>query len=69
MSQDLCVGNVISALVDGKSTHVPYRNSKLTRLLQDSLGKVEVGTVTLESRLDNIHKFDKFIVLSSCLKA
>jgi len=32
------LGNVISSLVDGKSTHVPYRNSKLTRLLQDSLG-------------------------------
>ncbi|XP_035266186.1 kinesin-like protein KIF3A isoform X2 [Anguilla anguilla] len=32
------LGNVISALVDGRSTHVPYRNSKLTRLLQDSLG-------------------------------
>ena len=33
------LGNVISALVDGKSnTHVPYRDSKLTRLLQNSLG-------------------------------
>jgi len=30
--------NVITSLVDGKSTHVPYRDSKLTRLLQDSLG-------------------------------
>ena len=32
------MGNVISALVDGKAKHIPYRDSKLTRLLQDSLG-------------------------------
>jgi len=32
------LGNVISCLVDGKSQHIPYRTSKLTRLLQDSLG-------------------------------
>merc|ERR1711993_53944 len=32
------LGNVISALVDGKSKHIPYRDSKLTRLLKDSLG-------------------------------
>ncbi|XP_014681460.1 PREDICTED: kinesin-like protein KIF17 [Priapulus caudatus] len=32
------LGNVISSLVDGKATHIPYRDSKLTRLLQDSLG-------------------------------
>merc|ERR1719350_1672927 len=32
------LGNVISALVDGRSQHIPYRDSKLTRLLQDSLG-------------------------------
>ena len=32
------LGNVINALTDGKSTHVPYRDSKLTRILQESLG-------------------------------
>lgn len=32
------LGNVISALVDGRAQHIPYRDSKLTRLLQDSLG-------------------------------
>ena len=34
----LALGNVISALSDPKSTHISYRDSKLTRLLQESLG-------------------------------
>ena len=35
----LALGNVISSLTDGnKNQHVPYRDSKLTRILQDSLG-------------------------------
>ncbi|XP_008198521.1 kinesin heavy chain [Tribolium castaneum] len=32
------LGNVISALADGNKTHIPYRDSKLTRILQESLG-------------------------------
>ncbi|XP_053354632.1 kinesin heavy chain-like isoform X1 [Clarias gariepinus] len=32
------LGNVISALAEGIKTHVPYRDSKMTRILQDSLG-------------------------------
>lgn len=38
----LALGNVISALGDEtrKAAHIPYRDSKLTRMLQDSLGEV-----------------------------
>uniref|UniRef100_A0A8C9ZYZ7 Kinesin-like protein n=1 Tax=Sander lucioperca TaxID=283035 RepID=A0A8C9ZYZ7_SANLU len=32
------LGNVISALAEGTKSHVPYRDSKMTRILQDSLG-------------------------------
>jgi kinesin family protein 3/17 len=35
-----CLGNVIASLTDPKATksHIPYRDSKITRLLEDSLG-------------------------------
>ena len=48
---------VISKLTDGKATHIPYRDSKLTRLLQSSLsghGRVSVSTE------------QEFLRLSSC---
>lgn len=41
MARHVASGNVISALGDDKKrgkVHVPYRDSKLTRMLQDSLG-------------------------------
>ena len=48
------LGNVISALVDGKTNHIPYRDSKLTRLLQDSLGgNTKTIMITAVSPSDN----------------
>lgn len=32
------LGSVINALTDGKSSHIPYRDSQLTRILQEALG-------------------------------
>lgn len=32
------LGQVINNLTDSKKTHIPYRESKLTRILQESLG-------------------------------
>ncbi len=38
-------GNVISALADHRSTHIPYRDSVLTRLLQNSFGGNTITTM------------------------
>ena len=34
------MGNVINVLSENKKKHVPYRDSNLTRLLQDSMGGI-----------------------------
>ena len=54
------LGNVISALVDGKSSHIPYRDSKLTRLLQDSLGG-NAKTLMIATMSPASYNFDETI--------
>ncbi|KAL8126694.1 hypothetical protein AgCh_013819 [Apium graveolens] len=61
----LTLGTVISKLTDGKASHVPYRDSKLTRLLQSSLsghGRVSlICTVTpSSSNSEETHNTLKF---------
>ncbi|CAI9100965.1 OLC1v1038157C2 [Oldenlandia corymbosa var. corymbosa] len=61
----LTLGTVISKLTDGKATHIPYRDSKLTRLLQSSLsghGRVSlICTVTpSSSNTEETHNTLKF---------
>ncbi|CAL8997106.1 unnamed protein product [Prunus brigantina] len=61
----LTLGTVISKLTDGKATHIPYRDSKLTRLLQSSLsghGRISlICTVTpASSNSEETHNTLKF---------
>ncbi|XP_027354730.1 kinesin-like protein KIN-7D, mitochondrial [Abrus precatorius] len=61
----LTLGTVIGKLSEGKASHVPYRDSKLTRLLQSSLsghGHVSlICTVTpASSNLEETHNTLKF---------
>ncbi|KAJ8448542.1 hypothetical protein Cgig2_012186 [Carnegiea gigantea] len=61
----LTLGTVISKLTEGKATHIPYRDSKLTRLLQSSLsghGRVSlICTVTpASSSAEETHNTLKF---------
>lgn len=52
------LGNVINALVDSSSKHIPYRSSTLTRILQDSLGGNSLTSlvVTCSPSIFNIHE-------------
>lgn len=52
------LGNVISGLAENDSEkYIPYRSSKLTRILKNSLsGRSRVGVIcTLESSEENLH--------------
>ncbi|KAK6289603.1 hypothetical protein POUND7_001144 [Theobroma cacao] len=59
----LTLGTVISKLTDGRATHIPYRDSKLTRLLQSSLSGH--GRVSIIDEKSLIKKYQNEI---RCLK-
>jgi len=46
-----CLGNVIHSLTNG-SDHIPYRNSKLTRILKDSLSSDTKTSIITTCSLD-----------------
>jgi hypothetical protein len=52
------LGNVINALTDDKQTYIPYRDSQLTRLLQDVLGGNCLASllVNMGPCLSNLHE-------------
>lgn len=52
------LGNCVSALLQKNRSHVPYRDSKLTRLLQDSLGgnTLSLFVVTLSPDIENVEE-------------
>ena len=54
------MGLVIKSLVDAKSKHIPYRDSQLTRLLQDSLGG-NTKTVMIANVGPSGYNFDETI--------
>lgn len=52
------LGNCISALTESSRSHIPYRDSPLTRLLQDSLGG-NTRTVVLATVSPSVHSADE----------
>ena len=58
-----CLGNVIKALTTAKCTFVPFRDSKLTRILQESLGGNAKNSLILASSMCSYNDRE---ILSTC---
>nr|XP_032833899.1 kinesin-like protein KIF18A [Petromyzon marinus] len=76
----LALGNCINALADpkNKNQHIPYRNSKLTRLLKDSLGgncqtimiaAVSPSSLSLEDTYNTLKYANRAREIKSVLKS
>ena len=63
------LGMVINALTDGKSTHVPYRDSKLTRILQESIGGNSRTTLIVNCSPAPVHEAETISTLRFGVRA
>jgi len=63
------LGNVINALTDGKSKHIPYRDSKLTRILQDSLGGNSKTTLIINCSPSSFNELETLSTLRFGIRA
>eukprot|EP01060_Flectonema_neradi_P003014 TRINITY_DN11890_c0_g1_i1.p1 TRINITY_DN11890_c0_g1~~TRINITY_DN11890_c0_g1_i1.p1 ORF type:complete len:807 (+),score=187.98 TRINITY_DN11890_c0_g1_i1:53-2473(+) len=57
------LGGVINALTDKRISHVPYRDSKLTRLLQDSLGGNSRTSLIICGSMSEYNQFETLSTL------
>jgi kinesin family protein 5 len=63
------LGLVINSLTDGKSTHIPYRDSKLTRILQDSLGGNSQTCLIITCSPASLNEFETLSTLRFGIRA
>ncbi|KAF0427432.1 kinesin heavy chain [Gigaspora margarita] len=63
------LGMVINALTDGKSAHIPYRDSKLTRILQESLGGNSRTTLMINSSPSSFNEAETLSTLRFGMRA
>ncbi|KAJ1551783.1 hypothetical protein HK096_010041, partial [Nowakowskiella sp. JEL0078] len=63
------LGMVINALTDGKSSHVPYRDSKLTRILQESLGGNSRTTLVINASPSSFNEAETLSTLRFGMRA
>ncbi|KAJ3132845.1 hypothetical protein HK100_004901 [Physocladia obscura] len=63
------LGMVINALTDGKSAHIPYRDSKLTRILQESLGGNSRTTLIINASPSSFNESETLSTLRFGMRA
>ncbi|KAI9334261.1 P-loop containing nucleoside triphosphate hydrolase protein [Obelidium mucronatum] len=63
------LGMVINALTDGKAQHVPYRDSKLTRILQESLGGNSRTTLVINASPSSFNEAETLSTLRFGMRA